>query len=80
MKRVIIKARKIAMGRIVQHLRRGRKPFHGARGPAGPKDVKDLRGAKGALLREAEELADAGKRPTTARRASSRSSSTTARR
>jgi hypothetical protein len=76
MKRTAIAARKVAMERIVQQLRRGRKPFYGARGPVGPKDVKDLRGSKGALLKRAEELARADEEygPTVPPRAPSRSS------
>jgi hypothetical protein len=79
MKRAMITARKVAAEQIVQQLRRGRKPFHGARGPAGAKDLKDLRGPKGLLLKEAEELARAEERErvTVSRRALSRSSSTT---
>lgn len=58
MKHSLITARKVAAEQIVQQLRRGRKPFYGARSKGSRlKDLKDLRGSKGALLREAEELA-----------------------
>lgn len=82
MKRALITARKAAAERVVQALRRGRKPFYGARAKGSrPKDFKDLRGPKGMLLKEAEELALAEEETATGtRRALSRPSSTAARR
>jgi hypothetical protein len=62
MKHAAITARKIKKDKIAWNVQRGEKPFCGAQGPNGPKDPKDLRGSKGALLNEAEALAEGEER------------------
>jgi hypothetical protein len=62
MKRSVIASRKGTKERTALAVRRGRRIFRGSQGPRGPKDAKDLRGPKGALLQEAEDLAEAEER------------------